>query len=119
MPAAGSSGHLAARCGALDASLGAALAVIHVVCTTLFCAPVANVRAYRAKLFSKWAVARCRVSAQAADCCAFNTAGWTCIDAFLSNHVRKTVAARSGAEVAGVNTVLGVLVQVMTHGEAP
>ena len=45
LPAAGSSGHLAARCGALDAGLGAALAVIHVVCTTLFCAPVANVRA--------------------------------------------------------------------------
>ena len=56
---------------------------------------------------------------QAADCCAFNTAGWTCIDAFLSNHVRKTVAARSSAEVAGIDTVLCVLVQVMTHGETP
>jgi hypothetical protein len=45
LPAVWSSRHLAARCGAVDASLGAALAMIHVVCTTLFCAPVANVSA--------------------------------------------------------------------------
>jgi hypothetical protein len=111
--------HLAARCGALDASFGAALAVIHVVCTTLFCAPVANVSAKLANLFGKWAVACGRVSAQAADRCAFNTAGRTGIDAFLADHVRKAITARSGAEVASVNAVLGVLVQVMTHGETP
>jgi hypothetical protein len=59
------------------------------------------------------------VSAQAAECCAFNAAGWTRIEAFLSDHVRKTVAARRGAEVAGVDTVLRVLFQVMPHGETP
>jgi hypothetical protein len=111
--------HLAARCGALDASLGAALAMIHVVCTTLFGAPVANVRAQLAKLFGKWAVARGRVGAQAADCCAFNATGWTGIGAFLANHVRKTIGALSGAQVAGVDAVLGDLIQVMTHEETP
>ena len=119
MSAAGSSGHLAARCGALGASFGAALAVIHVMSTTLLCAPVANVRTQRAKLFGKWAVACGRVSAQAADRCAFNTAGRTGVEAFLAHHVRKTIAARSGADIAGVDAVLGVLIQVMTHDETP
>lgn len=119
MPAAQSSGHLAACCGAIGASLGAKLAVIHVVCATLLCAPVANVRAQLAKLFGKRAVARGRVSARAADRCAFNTTRRTGIDAFHANHVRKTIAARSGADVAAVDAGLGVLIQVMTHGETP
>jgi len=119
LPTARLGGHLSARCRAVDASLGAALAVIHVVCTTFFCAPVANVRAQLAKLFGKWAVACSRVRAQATDRCAFNTTCRTGIDAFLANHVRKTIAACSGANVAGVDAVLGVLIQVMAHEETP
>ena len=117
--AAHSIGHLAAHCGALGASLGAALAVVHVVCTTFGRTPVANVRAQHAKLFDKGAVARGRVSAQPADRRAFDTAGRTGIDAFLSHHVRKTIAAGDGANVAGVDAVLGVLIQVMTHDGTP
>ena len=119
LPAARSGGHRSARGRTVDASLGAALAMIHVVCTTFLCAPVAGVRAQLAKLFGKWAVARGRVGAQAADRCAFNTTCRTGIDALLANHVRKAIAARSGADVAGVNAVLGVLINVMTHEETP
>ena len=84
--------------------------MIHVVCTTLLCAPVANVCAQLAKLFCKRAVARGRVSAQAADRCAFNTTCRTGIGAFHANHVRKTIAALSGADVAFVDAGLGVLI---------
>lgn len=89
------------------------------MCTTLVCAPVANLRAQRTKLFGKGAVARGRVSAQAGDRCAFNTAGRAGVDALHANHVGKTIAARSGADVASVDAVLRVLIQVMTHDGVP
>jgi hypothetical protein len=93
--------------------------VIHVVCATLFGAPVANVRAQCTKLFGKRAVAGHRVSAQAANGRTFNATGRTSIDAFLADHVGKTVAARRGAKVAAVNAVFSVLIQMMAHGEIP
>lgn len=113
------SGHLAASCGALTASLGTALAVIRVLRIALFRAPVANVRAQLANLLSEWAVAGDGIGAQATDRRALNAAGRTGIDAFLADHVRKTVTALGGAKVAGGDAVLSVLIQMMTHIETP
>jgi hypothetical protein len=70
-------------------------------------------------LFGEWAVASDSVGAQAADGSAFNATRWTSIDAFLAHHVRKADAALGGAEVAGVNAVFCVLIQVVTHDEVP
>jgi hypothetical protein len=70
--AARSSGHLAACCGASKTGCGAAPTVFHLMCATLFCAPVANVGTQLTKLFGKGAVAGDGVSAQAAHRRTFN-----------------------------------------------
>jgi hypothetical protein len=93
--------------------------VIHVMGRTFICAPFANVRAQAANLFDEGAIAHDCISAQAADCGTFNTAGWACVDAFLADHVRKTSAALRCAKVAGVDAGLGILIQMATHFEIP
>ena len=115
----GSMGHLAASFGATAARLGAALAVIHILLAALFCTPVADVCAQFANLFGKRTVAGNRISAQAANCRAFDAAGRAGIFAFLADHVRETVAALCCTVVAGGDAVLGVLIQMMTHGMFP
>ena len=112
----GSTGHLAASLCATTARLGAALTVIHVMCVALFRAPVANIRAQLAGLLGEWTVAGDCIGTQPADRRALDTAGRTVIFTFLADHVRKTVAALGRAFVTGFDAVLGVLVQMMTHG---
>jgi hypothetical protein len=93
--------------------------VIHIVCATLFGAPVANVGKQRANLFGKWAVASNSVGAQAANRRAFNATRRTGIDAFLAYHVRKTDAAFGGTQVAAVDAVFCFLIQITAHGDLP
>ena len=112
-------GHLAASLDATTTSLGAALAVIHVVRTTLFGAPIADIRAQLADLLGEWTVAGDSVRAQAADRRALDAAGRAVIYAFLADHVREAVAALGSAVVAGGNTVYGVLVKRVIHDTCP
>jgi hypothetical protein len=81
----------------------------------LFRTPVADVRAQLANLLGKGTVAGHRIAAQPADRRALNTAGRTAIFAFLTHHVRETVAALGRAGVAGGDAILGALVEMMTH----
>ena len=81
----------------------------------LFRAPVADVRAQLASLLGERTVADDRVNAQPADRSALDAAGRTVIFAFLTHHVRETVAALGRAVVAGVDAVFGALVRRIAH----
>ena len=111
--------HLAASRCATTASLGAAFAVIHVMRVALLGTPVADVSAQLAGLLGERTVASHCVGAQPADRRALDTAGRTGIVAFLADHVREAIAAFGSAVVAGFDTVLGTLVQMMTHDVVP
>jgi hypothetical protein len=112
-------GHLTARLGTAAASLGAALAVRHVMGAAFLGAPVADVRAQLAELLGERTVASDRVATEPADRRALDAAGRTAIFAFLADHLCETVAALGRAVVAGGDAVLSALVQMMTHVAFP
>ena len=85
----------------------------------LFRTPVADVRAQLAYLLNERTIAGNRIGAQTADRRALDTAGRTVIFAFFTNHMRKAIAAFGRAEVASVDAILGILIQMMTHGVFP
>jgi hypothetical protein len=87
--------------------------------TALFGTPITDIRAQFASLFGEWAIASYCIGTQATNRRAFDTTGWAGIFTFFANHMCKTVAARSGTQVACINAVLGILIQMMTHGETP
>src|SRR5665811_2037308 len=72
-----------------------------------------------AELLGEWTVAGDRVGAQPADRRALDAASGTRVGAGLADHVRETVAARGRAVVARGDTVLGALVQMISHGVSP
>ena len=86
---------------------------------TLLRTPVADIRAKFAGLLGERTVAGHCIGAQPADRRTLDAAGGTGIAAFLSDHMREAVAAFGCAVVAGVDTVLCTLVQMMTHGVFP
>lgn len=87
--------------------------------TALLRAPVANVCTQLAYLPNEWTVTGNRISAQTTDRRALYATGRTVVLALFAGHMRKTIAAFGGAEVASLDVVLGILIQMVTHGIFP
>ena len=81
--------------------------------------PVTDVSTQLASLLGERTIAGHCIGAQPADRRTLDAAGGTGIAAFLADHMREAVAAFGCAVVAGVDTVLCTLVQMMTHGVFP
>jgi len=84
--------------------------MVHVMRVALFLAPVANVGAQFAYLLGEGAITGDCIGAQSTDCGTLDAARRAVIFALGADHVRETVAALGGAEVAGIDAVFGELV---------